>query len=128
MKGFALREWVTRIRAWLRRSNVPEPRQPTTVGALRIDHRRHEVRVGERAVLLTPTESLVLEFLARHPGQVFSRDELLTQLWGEDCYITDHNLDVYISSLRRKIERDPTRPTLLLTIRGVGFKLNDSRT
>jgi DNA-binding response OmpR family regulator len=128
VKPFSLRELLTRIRALLRRSKMTAPHPSMTVGALWIDRSRHEVRVGGRAVSLTPTEFLVLEFLARHPGQVFSRDELLTHLWGADCYITDHNLDVHVCGLRRKLEDDPKRPALLVTVRGVGFKLNDNRT
>jgi two-component system response regulator MtrA len=76
-------------------------------------------------VTLTPTEFSVLDFFAKHPDHVFSRDELITHLWGDECVILEHNLDVHICSLRRKIERDPQHPSLLVTIRNVGFKLVD---
>ena len=102
----------------------PRP-EKATVGELSIDRQRHEVIVRGQGVELTPTEFAILDFLAKHHGQVFAREQLLTHLWGEDCFILDHNLDVHMYALRRKIERDPKRPTLLLTIRGVGFKLND---
>lgn len=124
-KPFSMRELVTRIRALLRRSAMASSHQKATVGELSIDRQRHEVIVRGQAVSVTPTEFSILEFLTRHHGQVFTREQLLTHLWGEDCFILDHNLDVHIHALRRKIEVDPKRPQLLLTLRGVGFKLND---
>jgi DNA-binding response OmpR family regulator len=124
-KPFSMRELVTRIRALLRRSAMASSHQKATVGELSVDRTRHEVIVRGRSVSLTPTEFSILEFLTRHHGQVFTREQLLTHLWGEDCFILDHNLDVHIHALRRKIEVDPKRPQLLLTLRGVGFKLND---
>lgn len=125
-KPFSMRELVTRIRALLRRSAMMSQHHKATVGELSIDRKRHEVIVRGRTVALTPTEFSILEFLARHHGQVFTREQLLTHLWGEDCFILDHNLDVHIHALRRKIEADPKRPQLLLTLRGVGFKLSDA--
>lgn len=125
-KPFSLRELVTRIRALLRRSAMGSRPHTAVVGDLSIDRTRHEVVVRGRTVAVTPTEFSILEFLARHHGQVFTREQLLTHLWGEDCFILDHNLDVHMFALRRKIEEDPKRPKLLLTLRGVGFKLNDS--
>ena len=124
-KPFSMRELVTRIRALLRRSAMASSHQKATVGELSIDRTRHEVIVRGQAVSVTPTEFSILEFLTRHHGQVFTREQLLTHLWGEDCFILDHNLDVHIHALRRKIEVDPKRPQLLLTLRGVGFKLHD---
>ena len=124
-KPFSMRELVTRIRSLLRRSGMKPRPEKATVGELSIDRQRHEVIVRGRGIELTPTEFAILDFLAKHHGQVFTREQLLTHLWGEDCFILDHNLDVHMYALRRKIERDPKRPTLLLTIRGVGFKLND---
>jgi DNA-binding response OmpR family regulator len=94
-------------------------------GDLCVDRRRHEVTIRGEAVILTPTEFSLLDFFAQHPDRVFTRDELLTHLWGEECVILEHNLDVHICALRRKIERDPRHPSLLVTIRNVGFKLVD---
>jgi two-component system alkaline phosphatase synthesis response regulator PhoP len=124
-KPFSMRELVTRIRSLLRRSGMKPRPQKATVGDLSIDRQRHEVIVRGQAVELTPTEFAILDFLAKHHGQVFTREQLLTHLWGEDCFILDHNLDVHMYALRRKVEQDPKHPTLLLTVRGVGFKLND---
>lgn len=124
-KPFSMRELVTRIRSLLRRSGMKPRPEKATVGELSIDRQRHEVIVRGHAVELTPTEFTILDFLAKHHGQVFTREQLLTHLWGEDCFILEHNLDVHMYGLRRKIERDPKHPALLLTIRGVGFKLHD---
>ncbi|MBI3607578.1 MAG: response regulator transcription factor [Nitrospirae bacterium] len=124
-KPFSMRELVTRIRSLLRRSGMEPRSQNVTVGGLSIDRQRHEVIVRGHAVELTPTEFAILEFLAKYHGQVFTREQLLTHLWGEDYFILDHNLDVHMYALRGKVERDPKHPALLLTIRGVGFKLND---
>lgn len=122
-KPFSLRELSTRIRALLRRAAMTRRPAKYTRGDLEIDRERHEVTVRGRPLTLTPMEFSLLEFLSRHPDRVFSRDELLTHLWGEECLILEHNLDVHICSLRRKMEVDPKRPALLVTIRNVGFKL-----
>jgi DNA-binding response OmpR family regulator len=125
-KPFSMRELVTRVRALLRRAAMTRQPARATRGDLSIDHQRHEVVVRGEHVILTPTEFSLLDFFTRHPERVFSRDELLTHLWGEESVILEHNLDVHICSLRRKIERDPKRPSLLVTIRNVGFKLVDA--
>ncbi len=122
-KPFSVRELVTRIRALLRRAAMMRLPGSETRGDLSIDRQRHEVTVRGEPVSLTPTEFSLLDFFTRHPDRVFSRDELLTHLWGDECVILEHNLDVHICSLRRKIERDPKRPALLVTLRNVGFKL-----
>jgi DNA-binding response OmpR family regulator len=125
-KPFSVRELVTRVRALLRRAAMGRRPAQETRGDVSIDRRRHEVTVRGEAVTLTPTEFSLLDFFAKHPDRVFSRDELLTHLWGEESVILEHNLDVHICSLRRKIERDPKQPSLLVTIRNVGFKLVDA--
>jgi DNA-binding response OmpR family regulator len=122
-KPFSLRELSTRIRALLRRAAMTRQPAKYSRGDLEIDRERHEVTVRGLAIALTPMEFSLLEFLSRHPDRVFSRDDLLTHLWGQECLILEHNLDVHICSLRRKIELDPKRPALLVTIRNVGFKL-----
>lgn len=125
-KPFSVRELVTRVRALLRRAAMEQRPARQIRGDLCIDRRRHEVTIRGEAIILTPTEFTLLDFFAKHPDRVFSRDELLTHLWGEESVILEHNLDVHICSLRRKIERDPKRPSLLVTIRKVGFKLVDA--
>jgi DNA-binding response OmpR family regulator len=122
-KPFSVRELITRIRALLRRAAMVRLPAKETRGDFSIDRQRHEVTVRGNPVTLTPTEFTLLDFFARHPDRVYTRDELLTHLWGEESVILEHNLDVHICSLRRKIERDPKRPALLVTLRNVGFKL-----
>lgn len=73
--------------------------------------------------MLTPKEFKILYELARHPSRVFTRDELMTRVWGSDIALEEHTLDVHIHSLRQKIEQDPGRPRYLVTVRGVGYKL-----
>jgi len=70
-------------------------------------------------------EFAILQRLAQEPGRVFTRDELLTFLWGEDCYVQEHNLDVHIYAIRKKIEADPGRPSYVQTVRGIGYRLRD---
>jgi DNA-binding response OmpR family regulator len=124
-KPFSLKELIARIRALLRRARInteDKLQGALTVGPLSIDVDRHEVRMGERLLKLTRTEFSLLKYLTRDPGRVFTRDELITALWGEDRFIEEHNLDVHIHSLRQQIQPDPTH-AILLTVRGVGYKL-----
>lgn len=126
-KPFSLRELVARIRALLRRKRMDtfprqEPIGPYWVGPLMIDTRRYEIRMAARLLRLTRTEFSILKHLARHPGNVFTRNELINALWGEDRFVEEHNLDVHIHSIRRQLEPDPTRPKFLMTVRGYGYK------
>ncbi|MDP8958240.1 MAG: winged helix-turn-helix domain-containing protein, partial [Actinomycetota bacterium] len=92
------------------------------LGPLRIDPRAHTVHRGEEEVQLTRTEFRLLMELARRPGRVFSREMLLELVWGYD-YLGDSRLvDVAVQRLRAKVEADPARPRLVLTVRGVGYK------
>ncbi len=125
-KPFSLKEVVSRVRALLRRSRMSVGHQPKTllkVNPLTIDLERHEVRKGGRLVALTPIEFSLLEYLAENSGKVFTRDQLITALWKEDRFIEEHNLDVHVHALRQKVESDPDHPRILLTVHGVGYKL-----
>jgi DNA-binding response OmpR family regulator len=95
------------------------------VGALQVDPVRHEVRAGAELVSCTPGEFELLRVLAGEPGRVFTRDQLLRHLHGFDSYVTARTVDVHVMNLRRKIEENPSRPTRLLTVYGVGYKLAD---
>ncbi|MER3422559.1 MAG: DNA-binding response regulator [Nitrospiraceae bacterium] len=118
------RELVARVRAVLRREQLRmTPRSRYTVGGLQMDLDRYEVRVSGRHVELTPKEFQILKELMLQPSRVFSRDELLTKVWGEESVLEEHTLDVHIHSIRQKIEPDPSRPRFIVTIRGVGYKL-----
>lgn len=100
--------------------------EPVRVGALCLDARRHEVTLDGRCIETTPTEFRLLEVLAEHPGWVYSTEQLLEQVWGETAYLDSGVVSVHVSKLRRKLEQDPSRPRLLLTVRGVGYKLSAS--
>ncbi|HEV8634988.1 MAG TPA: response regulator transcription factor [Chloroflexota bacterium] len=123
-KPFSPRELVARVRAVLRRSVVKlEPVEPVARhGDLVIDFGRHEVSVQDQPVALTPREFRLLRVLAANPGRVFSRFELIERAFGLDYDGLERTVDVHLSSLRRKIEPDPTDPTYVLTVYGVGYR------
>jgi DNA-binding response OmpR family regulator len=118
------RELVARVRAILRRRDASSG--TTThygVGDLKMDLDRHEVTVQGRPVELTPKEFQILRQFLESPSRVFSRQEMLNRVWGEGYALEEHALDVHIHSLRHKIETDPTHPAMIVTVRGVGYKL-----
>src|SRR5262249_28893575 len=120
----SVRELVARVRAILRRREASlVPKVQYHAGTLRTDLDRHEVLVKGQAVELTPKEFQILKQFLESPHRVFSRQEMLNRVWGEGYALEEHALDVHIHGLRQKIEQNPTRPTLLLTVRGIGYKL-----
>lgn len=128
-KPFGLRELLSRIRAQLRRvygelaPNIADANL-LRVGDLTLDLDRSQVRREETILNLTPTEFKLLVFLARHPGQALSREQLLNAVWGYDADVeSDRTVNVHISRLRDKVERDPSRPALILTVPGIGYRL-----
>lgn len=122
-KPFNPKELVARVRAILRRAGGQQaPGKQIASGDLRIDLERHEVRVGDREVHLTPTEFDLLKTMAEHPGRVFSRAQLLDQAVGESFEGFDRSVDSHIKNLRQKIEADPRKPRYVLTVFGVGYK------
>lgn len=118
-------ELVARVRSIIRRQQLlaSSRRAVYRVGALSLDADRHEVEVGGKPVDLTPKEFQLLHYFMQHPSRVFARDELLNLVWGEGIALEEHNLDVHIHALRRKIESDPANPRFIQTVRGVGYKL-----
>jgi two-component system response regulator MtrA len=125
-KPFELPELVARVRAALRRAAAPERRTPLHAGDLDIDEAAFRVTRDGAEVALTTTEFRLLAELARHPGQVLTRDQLLELVWGYG-YLGDSRLvDVAVQRLRAKIEADPAHPRLLTTVRGVGYRLERS--
>ena len=126
-KPFSPRELVARVKAMLRRprsgasaaeTDLPAPRQ---LGELLIDEARHEVTKHGQILPLTGREFALLLTLASHPGRVFTRDQLLERVWGEQYY-DDHVVDVHVGNLRKKIEDDPSAPRYVETVRGVGYR------
>ncbi|MBP2704561.1 response regulator transcription factor [Microbispora sp. RL4-1S] len=129
-KPYSPRELMARVRALLRRSRVaaaaPEP--VLRVGGLTVDPVRHEVAVDGERIECTPGEFQILELMAAQPGRVFTREQILLHLHGFDRYITSRAVDVHVMNLRKKIEPTPRRPVRLVTVHGVGYKLNDEVT
>ena len=121
VKPFKPKERVARLRARIRRTE--EPGSGTlTIGDVTIDIAGHSVRRGESIIALTPLEFDLLVCLARRPGQVFSREALLQEVWGYRHAADTRLVNVHVQRLRAKVEHDPEHPTIVLTIRGVGYK------
>ncbi|MBI3809576.1 MAG: response regulator transcription factor [Nitrospirae bacterium] len=126
VKPFSPRELVARIRAVFRRkTGQASTAGLVRVGELEINAARHVVTVEGRYVHLTMMEFTILQRLAQYPGRVFTRDQLLTLLWGEDCFVQEHSLDVHIHTIRKKVEADPGHPLYIQTVHGVGYKLKE---
>ncbi|HET7218091.1 MAG TPA: response regulator transcription factor [Vicinamibacterales bacterium] len=123
-KPFSPREVVARVQALLRRvgAAADRPRQPLVVGGLELDLWARQAHVRGRPVTLTPTEFRLLETFARHPGRVFTRDELVARAFGPEYDGFDRTIDVHITNLRRKIESG-REPRAIVTVHGVGYKL-----
>ncbi|WP_068402855.1 MtrAB system response regulator MtrA [Kribbia dieselivorans] len=120
-KPFKPQELIARIRARLRRGDEPEPER-LAIGDLSIDVAGHSVRRGDETLSLTPLEFDLLVALARKPWQVFSREELLEQVWGYRHAGDTRLVNVHVQRLRSKIEHDPENPRFVVTVRGVGYK------
>jgi DNA-binding response OmpR family regulator len=127
-KPFSPRELVARVKAILRRARGERaaPQEPTLlqVGPLLIDPLRRDVRIGERLIDLTPREFDLLYVLAGQPGRVFRREELLRRIWGPDFVGIDRVVDVHIGMVRRKLLDASPDVDLLITVRGVGYKIS----
>jgi len=124
-KPFSLRELIARIRALLRRTErgVVESEPPVAVdlGDVQVDLAGHRILRDGRAVPIKPKAFELLAFLIRHPGQVFTRDQLLEHVWGYDYAGESRTVDVHVHWLRSEIEDDPATPRHLQTVRGVGY-------
>ena len=128
-KPFNPRELEVRVEALLKRSGTTPPPgsgERIEVGDLVIDKRRHEVSRGGERVDLTPLEFQILELLASEPGRAWSRNALLDQVWSTEYEGYQRNIDPHINRLRKKLEADPKNPHYVLTVRGVGYKLNEA--
>ncbi|MFE0022712.1 response regulator transcription factor [Amycolatopsis sp. NPDC059021] len=123
-KPFSPRELVARVRTLLRRTKSAHGAGAALrVGGLTVDPLRHEVTADGRPIECTPGEFRLLEVMAAQPDRVFTRGQLLERLHGFDRYITHRAIDVHVMNLRKKIEAQPRKPTRLLTVYGVGYKL-----
>jgi DNA-binding response OmpR family regulator len=131
-KPFGVREFMARVSAVLRRasggSSEAEPARTGIVASadITLDPERRQARVRGGLVSLTKQEFDILYLLASRRGIVFSRAALIAKVWGGDTYVTERTVDSVVSRLRRKIERDPNDPEMLLTAWGVGYKFSDA--
>jgi DNA-binding response OmpR family regulator len=121
-KPFSTAELVARVRALLRRSSGAVRERVLEVGTLRIDPARRRVDRDGAEVPLTTLEFDLLHFLASRPGRVFTREALLSEVWGEGRVVDDRSIDSLVSRLRRKVERDPSRPEFVQTVWGAGYR------
>ena len=127
VKPFSPKELVARVRAVLRRSELARtgPQDVLRAGDLVLDTPRMRLTVDGRPVELSPTEFQLLAVLARHPGRVFTRSQLLDGLHGVAFESYERAIDAHVKNIRRKIEPDPRRPRYLLTVYGIGYRLAD---
>ncbi len=128
VKPFSPRELVERVKAILRRVR-PGPAHtagPLRAGALVLYPDKHKATLSGRTVPLTPSEFKLLEKLMSSPGRVFSRDDLIAHLYMHDESVVDRVIDVHIGNLRQKIEKTPSRPGYVLTVRGVGYRFAEA--
>ncbi|HSO98928.1 MAG TPA: response regulator transcription factor [Solirubrobacteraceae bacterium] len=130
-KPFSLREFSSRIKATLRRAEMsalsetaPEE-EPLELGELRIDFPKRSIRLRGHEVQLSYVEVEILAILVRAPGRVFTRDMLLSRIWGDSAFRDPRTIDVHIRHLREKLERDAKDPVYLFTVRGVGYRFRD---
>lgn len=121
VKPFKPKELIARIRARVRRTEA-EPAEQLSIGDVEIDVPAHQVARGGERIALTPLEFDLLVALARKPRQVFTREVLLEQVWGYRHAADTRLVNVHVQRLRSKVERDPERPEVVLTVRGVGYK------
>ena len=120
-KPFSPKEVVARVRAVLRRFDQPLTKEIVRIGDIVIDTAAMRMTVRNEQAVTTATEFRLIEFLASHPGRVYTRKSLLDAVWHDTAFVTPRIVDVYIRRLREKIERDPEKPRHIHTVRGAGY-------
>lgn len=125
VKPFRIRELVARVRALLRRTQ-PDTAAPVRHGGLVLDIERRRLEADGAEIPLTTLEFDLLHFLLLRPGRVFTREQLLDQVWGEDRVVDARSIDSLVSRLRRKIEPDPASPRYIQTVWGAGYRLAEA--
>jgi len=123
-KPFGMRELLARVRALLRRAEtaVTAPAEVVSSGDLRVEVNRHQAFKGNVPLRLKPKEFDLLTFLLRNRGRAFTREQLLSQIWGYDFVGDTRTVDVHVRWLRKKIEDEPAAPARLVTVRGTGYR------
>jgi len=126
---FSVREFRSRVRAALRRASMAPDRQDEErvlmAHELRVEPAKRSVRVRDQEVALTFVEFEILHALVGSPGRVWTREQLLTRVWGDSAYRDPRTIDVHIRHVREKLERDPREPEYVFTVRGVGYRFRD---
>ena len=129
-KPFSMREFRSRVKAALRRAGMARPEEgeevPIEVLALKIDPAKRAVTLDGKPVPTTFVEFEILAALASHPGRVYTREMLLTRIWGDAAYRDPRTIDVHIRHLREKLEADAKEPEYIFTVRGVGYRFRDT--
>jgi DNA-binding response OmpR family regulator len=125
VKPFFVRELIARIKLQVR--NQASPPRTLEAAGLELDPASRQVRLNNVPLSLTATEFRLLEFLMTRPGVVFSREQLLNSVWGQDRAITDRAVDVYVLRLRQKVECDPANPIMIHSVRGFGYTFEPRR-
>ena len=126
-KPFSPRELVARVKAVLRRFEAPLEPSTLKMGEIEIDAGAMTLTVRGKAVATTATEFRLLDYMARHTGRVFTRDQILDAVWKDTSFVTPRSVDVYIRRVREKIEQDPDEPRYLKTVRGAGYRFEVPR-
>jgi DNA-binding response OmpR family regulator len=121
-KPFSTRELLARVKAVLRRFERPSTPSVISFDDVIIDANAMQLKVHGELTTTTATEFRLLDYLARHPGRVFSRDHLLDAVWGDARFVTPRSVDVYVRRIREKIEKDAEDPRYLKTVRGAGYR------
>lgn len=125
VKPFSVPELIARVQALLRRSSPQLVCNVLKAGDLEIDRTSHRVRRGGRDLHLGPTEYRLLEYLMRHPGRVYSREQLLDGVWGSDVYVDERTVDVHVGRLRKAINRRSGDVDPIRTVRGAGYAFDE---
>ncbi|MHB8771550.1 MAG: response regulator [Syntrophales bacterium] len=129
-KPFHVRELIARVRAVLRRAErLPDDDAPESLdyAGLHVDLKSYQATVDGDPVALSSREFKLLHFLMRHPGRVYSREQLLDHVWGDEAFVEPRTVDVHISRLRAAIETSKENPRYVLTVRGIGYKFTDEK-
>jgi phosphate regulon transcriptional regulator PhoB len=129
-KPFGIKELVARVRAILRRlrdENKQHLKEEFSYRGLKINYAAYEVTVDGKKIILSPTETKLLFFFTQRPGRVYTRDQILDHVWGDDTFVTPRAIDVHIRRLRSQIEKDVNNPQYIITVRGVGYKFNETQ-
>jgi two-component system, OmpR family, phosphate regulon response regulator PhoB len=124
VKPFSVPELMARVEALLRRANPQLASRVLKSGDISLDCESHRLRRAQRDIKLGPTEFKLLQHLMRHPGRVYSREQLLDNVWGSDIYVEERTVDVHIGRLRKAINRGP-EPDPIRTVRGTGYAFDE---